>query len=77
MGNVEVMVREPPTVTDVSMFEWTTKNLFGERSLWKLVVDGGAERNEVRLVHDKMVRQIKAVGLRFGTGAILCRGTKS
>jgi len=77
LSSIEVVMSEPPTVTDVSMFEWTTKNLFGERSLWKLVAEGGAEKNEVRLAHDKMVRQIKAVGLRFGTGAIFCKGTKS
>jgi SAM-dependent methyltransferase len=79
LGNVEVMVREPPVVTDVPTFEWATKNLFGdgEESLWELVVEGGVERKEVRLVHDKMVRQIKTVGLRFGTGAIFCKGIKS
>lgn len=58
------------------MFEWIAENLFGERSLWKLVVEGGAEEDQVRLVHEKMVRQIRTVGLKFGTGTIFCKGTK-
>jgi len=74
--NVEIVISEPPVVTDASVFEWTTANLFGERSLWELAVEGGAERDQVRVVHEEMVRQIKTVGLKFGTGAIFCRGTK-
>jgi ubiquinone/menaquinone biosynthesis C-methylase UbiE len=76
LGNVEVMVREPPVVTDVPTFEWTTKNLFGEESLWELAMKGGADEGQVRLVHDEIVKQIKTIGLKFGTGAILCKGIR-
>jgi hypothetical protein len=73
---VELVVREPPEVTDVSMFEWTTENLFGERPLWELVLKGGMKEGQVRLVHEKLTKQIRTVGLKFGTPAIFCRGTK-
>jgi len=78
LGNVEVMVREPPVVTDVATFEWATKNLFGdgEESLWDLAIEGGADEGQVRLVHDEIVKQIKTIGLKFGTGAILCKGIR-
>jgi ubiquinone/menaquinone biosynthesis C-methylase UbiE len=76
LKSIEIAIREPPTVTDVSTFEWVTKNLFGDRSLWDLVVEGGVNEDEVRLVHEKMVRQIKATGLKFGTGVIFCKGIK-
>jgi len=76
LRSIEVVTSEPPIVTDASIFEWTTENLFGERSLWELAVEGGAVEEQVRLVHEDMVRQIKNSGLRFGTGAIFCRGTK-
>jgi len=68
LGSIEVAIREPPVVTDISMLEWTTKNLFGRLSLWELVVEGGADEGEVRLAHEKMVRQIGTDGLKFGTG---------
>jgi hypothetical protein len=58
------------------MFEWTTENLFGERPLWELVVKGGMKENQVRLVHEKLKKQIKTVGLKFGTDVIFCKGTK-
>jgi ubiquinone/menaquinone biosynthesis C-methylase UbiE len=76
LRSIEIAIREPPIVTDVSMFEWTTKNLFGERSLWKLAVEGGADEDKVRLVHEELVKQIKTIGLKFGTGAIFCKGVK-
>jgi SAM-dependent methyltransferase len=76
LANVEIVISEPPVVTDASVFEWATANLFGERSLWELAVEGGAEQDQVRIVHEEMVRQIKTVGLKFGTGAIFCRGTR-
>lgn len=76
LGNIEVMVREPPVVTDVPTFEWATKNLFGEESLWELAIEGGADEGQVRLVHDELVKQIKTIGLKFGTGAILCKGVR-
>jgi SAM-dependent methyltransferase len=76
LGSVEVAVKEPPEVTDVSMFEWTAENLFGERSLWELVLQGGMKEDQVRLVHEKLTEQIKTVGLKFGTPAIFCKGTK-
>jgi len=43
LENVEVVVREPPVVTDVPTFEWATKNLFGDdgESLWELAMEGG------------------------------------
>lgn len=77
LSSIETATTEPPSLTDTSMFEWITENLFGERSLWKLAVEGGAEEDQVRLVHEKMVTQIRTVGLKFGTGAIFCKGTKS
>jgi len=76
LRSIEVVTSEPPIVTDASIFEWTTENLFGERSLWELAVEGGAVEEQVHLVHEDMVRQVKNGGLRFGTGAIFCRGTK-
>jgi ubiquinone/menaquinone biosynthesis C-methylase UbiE len=76
LRSMEVVVSEPPLITDASTFEWTTRNLFGERSFWEFAVEGGAKEEEVRLVHEEMVRQIKANGLEFGTQAILCKGTK-
>jgi SAM-dependent methyltransferase len=76
LRSIEIAIREPPTVTDVSTFEWATKNLFGERSLWDLVVEGGASEDKARLVHEKIVRQIKATGLKFGTSVIFCKATK-
>jgi len=76
LANAEVVITEPPILTDASIFEWTTKNLFGERSLWELAVKGGAAQDQISLVHKEMARQVKTVGLKFGTGAIYCRGTK-
>jgi SAM-dependent methyltransferase len=76
LSSIEVVMREPPEVTDVSMFEWAAENLFGERSLWGLIVEGGVEEDRARLVHEKLIRQIKRVGLKFGTGAIFCKGTR-
>jgi len=76
LGGVEVVIREPPEITDVSTFEWTTENLFGERPLWELVLKGGMKEDQVRLVHEKLTKQIKTVGLKFGTPAIFCKGTK-
>jgi hypothetical protein len=76
LSSVEVVVREPPEVTDVSMFEWTTENLFGERPLWELVLRGGMKEAQVHLVHEKLTEQIKTVGLKFGTPVIFCKGTK-
>jgi len=77
LSGIETAITEPPSLTDTSMFEWIAENLFGERSLWELLVEGGVEEDQVRLVHEKMVGQIRTVGLRFGTGAIFCKGTKS
>jgi SAM-dependent methyltransferase len=76
LNSIDVVVKEPPEVTDVSMFEWTTENLFGERPLWELVLKGGMKEDQVRLVHEKLTKQIKTVGLKFGTPAIFCKGTK-
>lgn len=76
LRSIEVVTSEPPIVTDASIFEWTTENLFGERSLWELAAEGGGVEEQVRLVHENMVRQVQNGGLRFGTGAIFCRGTK-
>jgi SAM-dependent methyltransferase len=76
LGSVEVVVREPPEVTDVTMFEWETQNVFGERPLWELVLKGGVKEDEVRLVHEELRKQIKTVGLKFGTPVIFCKGTK-
>jgi ubiquinone/menaquinone biosynthesis C-methylase UbiE len=76
LSSIATATTEPPSLTDTSMFEWIAENLFGESSLWKLLIEGGAEEDKVRLVHEKMVRQIRTVGLRFGTGAIFCKGTK-
>jgi hypothetical protein len=76
LSSVEVVVREPPQVTDVSMFEWTTENLFGERPLWELVLKGGMKQDQVRLVHEKLTKQIQTVGLKLGTPQIFCKGTK-
>ena len=76
LSSVEVVVKEPSEVTDVSVFEWTTENLFGERPLWELVLEGGMKEDQVRLVHERLVEQIRRVGLKFGTRAIFCRGIK-
>jgi ubiquinone/menaquinone biosynthesis C-methylase UbiE len=76
LRSIEVVIREPPLITDVSMFEWATENLFGDRPLWELIVEGRVEKNQVHLVHKEMIRQIQTVGLKFGTGAIFCKGTK-
>ena len=76
LSSVEVVVEEPSEVTDVSVFEWTTENLFGERPLWELVLEGGMKEDQVRLVHEKLTEQIRTVGLRFGTSTIFCRGIK-
>jgi SAM-dependent methyltransferase len=76
LGSVEVVVREPPEVTDVSTFEWATENLFGDRPLWELVLKGGMKEHQVRLVHEKLTEQIKTSGLKFGTPIIFCKGTK-
>ena len=76
LRNMEVVVREPPIVTDVSLFEWVTKNLFGQRSLWELAMEGGILEDQVRIVHEEMVKQIRTNGLKFGTGAIMCKGKK-
>jgi hypothetical protein len=76
LRSIEVTKREPPIVTDASLFEWTTENLFGERSLWELGVEGGAAEEQVRLVHEDMLRQVKNGGMKFGTGAIFCKGTQ-
>jgi len=76
LSSVEVVVKEPPEVTDVAMFEWTTENLFGERPLWELVLKGGMKEDQVLLAHEKLAKQIKTVGLKFGTPTIFCKGTK-
>jgi len=76
LSSVEVVIKEPPQVTDVSMFEWTTENLFGEHPLWELVSKGGMKQDQVRLVHEKLKKQIKTAGLKFGTPTIFCKGTK-
>jgi hypothetical protein len=76
LGGVTVVVKEPPEVTDVSVFEWATGNLFGERPLWELVLKGGMNEDQVRLVREKLAEQIKTVGLKFGTPAVFCKGTK-
>lgn len=76
LRNIEVVVREPPLVTDVSLFEWVTENLFGQRPLWGLAIEGGIREDQVRIVREEIVKQIKTKGLKFGTGAILCKGIK-
>jgi SAM-dependent methyltransferase len=76
LRSVEIETREPPITTDVATFEWTAKNLFGEHGLWNLAVEGGVDEDKVRLFHRELVRQIKAVGLRFGTRIIFCKGVK-
>jgi SAM-dependent methyltransferase len=76
LSSVDVVVKEPTEVTDVSTFEWTTENSFGERPLWELLLKGGMREDQVRLVHEKLTEQIKTVGLKFGTPAIFCKGTK-
>jgi ubiquinone/menaquinone biosynthesis C-methylase UbiE len=76
LRKLEVMIKEPSVVTDVSAFEWTTKNLFGEESLWELAKEGGADEGQVRLAHDEAVKQIKLKGLKFGTGVVLCKGVR-
>jgi SAM-dependent methyltransferase len=76
LKNVETKRREPPIVTDVPMFEWVTKNLFGDNGLWKLAVEEGVDKDNIRLVKKELVRQIKTTGLRFGTGTVFCKGVK-
>jgi ubiquinone/menaquinone biosynthesis C-methylase UbiE len=76
LRSVEIETREPPTGRDIATFEWTTKNLFGERGLWKLAVEEGVNEYKVRLVHRELVRKIRTTGLRFGTRIIFCKGVK-
>jgi ubiquinone/menaquinone biosynthesis C-methylase UbiE len=76
LRSIEIAIREPPIVTDAAVFEWATKNLFGDRPLWELARQGGADEDKVRLVHKELVSQIKTIGLKFGTGAIFCKGVK-
>jgi SAM-dependent methyltransferase len=76
LRSIEVVTSEPPIVTDASIFEWTTENLFGDSSLWELAVEGGAVEEQVRSVHEDILRQVKKGGVKFGTGAIFGRGTK-
>jgi ubiquinone/menaquinone biosynthesis C-methylase UbiE len=76
LKGIETKRREPPIVTDVARFEWVTKNLFGEHGLWKLAVEEGVDEAKVIRAHKKLVRQIKTTGLRFGTGAVFCKGVK-
>ena len=76
LRSVEIETREPPITTDVATFEWTAKNLFGEHGLWNLAVESGVDEDKVRLFHGELVRQIKAVGLRFGTRIIFSKGVK-
>jgi len=76
LKNIEIVVSEPPLVTDVSLFEWATKNLFGQTSLWQLVIEGGIREGQVHIIHKEMLKQIKTKGLKFGTGAIFCKGIK-
>jgi SAM-dependent methyltransferase len=76
LNSIEVVVKEPDEVTDVSVFEWATENLFGERPLWELVLKEGMKEDQVRLAHEKLAKRVETVGLRFGTPAILCKGTK-
>jgi SAM-dependent methyltransferase len=76
LRDIETKSREPPIVTDVAMFEWVAKNLFGEHGLWNLAVEEGVDEDEVFHAHKKLVEQIKTTGLRFGTGVVLCKGVK-
>ena len=76
LESIETKRREPPIVTDVAMFEWATKNLFGERGLWELAIEEGVDEEKVIRAHKKLVGQIKTTGLKFGTGAVFCKGVK-
>jgi ubiquinone/menaquinone biosynthesis C-methylase UbiE len=76
LKNIETKRRGPPIVTDVSTFEWVTKNLFGDNGLWKLAVEEGVDEDKVLHAHKELVRQIKTVGLKFGTGIVFCKGVK-
>ena len=77
LKNIETKRTEPPIVTDIARFEWVTKNLFGEHGLWELAVEEGMDEAKVIHAHEKLVRQIKTKGLKFGTGAIFCKGVKA
>jgi len=77
LESIETKKREPPIVKDVAMFEWATKNLFGERSLWELAVEEGVDEDKVIHTHEQLVRKIETSGLRFGTGVVFCKGVKS
>jgi ubiquinone/menaquinone biosynthesis C-methylase UbiE len=74
LKNIEIVVREPPLVKNISLFEWTTKNLFGQTSLWQLAIKGGIPEDQVRIFHKEMAKQIETKGLKFGTEAIFCKG---
>jgi ubiquinone/menaquinone biosynthesis C-methylase UbiE len=76
LRSVKIETREPPITTNIATFEWTANNLFGEHGLWDLAVEGGVDKDKVHLFHRELVRQIKTVGLRFGTRAIFCKGVK-
>jgi len=77
LKRIAIKRREPPIVTDLATFEWTTKNLFGEHGLWELAVEEGMDEAKVIHAHKKLVRQIKTKGLKFGTGAVFCKGVKA
>jgi len=77
LKDIETKRTEPPIVTDVARFEWTTKNLFGEHGLWELAVEEGVDEAKVVHAHKKLVRQIKTTGLKFGTGVVFCKGVKA
>jgi ubiquinone/menaquinone biosynthesis C-methylase UbiE len=76
LKSIETKRREPPIVTDVATFEWTTKNLFGEHGLWELAVEEGVDEDKVIHAHKKLIRQIETTGLKFGTGVVFCKGVK-
>ena len=76
LKDIETKRTEPPIVTDVARFEWVTENLFGEHGLWELAVEEGVEEDKVIHANKKLVRQIKTAGLKFGTGAVFCKGVK-
>ena len=76
LKSVVITTNEPSVVTDVSVFEWATENLFGECSLWQFAVEGGLADEKVRLLHEDIVRQVKANGVKFGSMEIFCRGIK-
>jgi ubiquinone/menaquinone biosynthesis C-methylase UbiE len=77
LRGIETKRREPPIVTDVAIFEWVTKNLFGNHGLWNLAVEEGMDEAKVILVRKELVKQIKTTGLKFGTGVVFCKGVKA